>query len=666
MGAVVDSLLTHQSHKAMTMKKHKRSETPRHTTKTISTKTTIPATPRRRLPLRFSESWLPICYSICFALIAWFFLYVRNADTLYFMQDRGWWNSTSLFFRECVRAPGGLLSWTGAYLTQYFFYPALGSVILILVWLLTFWIAKFSFCVPNRWSFLLLVPQVALLASNIQLGYWIYIIRDIDYTFYHSLGLMAAIVFSLPFWQILPIPEKARQGIALIWIPAIALLGYNAFGIYALLASAIVGVRLLATNPFWGLGAILTTILTIWIVPGILTADCTIMKADQAWTYGFRYFLVNDKHDTFLEAPFFMALASPLLFPFYVMLNNVRKSYLWSAVLAIATGVSVLWLLSRDFTDYNFHAELRMQRAVEEHRWNDVLREASAAKEPVTREMIMFRDIALFNLNLLNDRRYTYNNRSIPPATVSDSINIRITDQAGDLIYYNFGETCFAIRRAIERCMHFGFGHYTLRMLTQCALINGEYDNARKYLRLLSRTTFQKEWADKTLPYLNNPSRIAQSERFKIPMLMYNEGTSLLGTDDDFVEQTLLTKWMHSNTTDPTAQQFALSCAMELRDVKLFWAQVQRYFVLNPGKPFPKHVQEAMLFYYYELKSTGVNLSVVQFDDIVKNRYQAFFQRMNQFVRQGMDEEQIGNALRPEFGDTYMWDYCILRAVQTN
>ena len=31
-----------------------------------------------------------------------------------------------------------------------------------------------------------------------------------------------------------------------------------------------------------------------------------------------------------------------------------------------------------------------------------------------------------------------------------------------------------------------------------------------------------------------------------------------------------------------------------------------------------------------------------------------------------MNEKQIGEALRPEFGDTYMWDYCVLRELQTN
>ena len=79
----------------------------------------------------------PLCYCIAFAALAWYFLYVRNADTMYFLQDRGLWNSTDLFWEDCMRLPGGLLAWTGAYLTQCFYHPALGSAMLIALWLLT-------------------------------------------------------------------------------------------------------------------------------------------------------------------------------------------------------------------------------------------------------------------------------------------------------------------------------------------------------------------------------------------------------------------------------------------------------------------------------------------------------------------------------------------------
>jgi len=609
-----------------------------------------------------------------FILLAWYFLYVRNADTMFFMQDRGWWNSTQLFFDDCVRVPGGLLSWAGAYLTQYFYYPALGSAILIGLWLLTFGLAKWSFSVTKEWSFLLFIPLAALLCSEIQLGYWVYILQDIDYVFYHSLGLFAALLLSVPYWRYLPVGEKVQTWISLAWIPAVAAMFYYPLGIYALLAAAITTVQTLFNSFSMGRNkeervgrwwAPFVLLLTLWLVPLLETAGTTLMRPDQPWFYGFRKFQMDELRDYSLELPFYLVLLMPLMFP-AIKLLKVKKLWISQGIMLVVAVGMYFCLSARDFTDYNFHAELRMQRGVEECRWNDVLREAAMVKGPVTREMVMFRDIALINRGELCSKRYIYNNESIPPAIVSDSIHIRIADQAADLIYYNFGETVFGIRRAIERCMHYGYSYYTLRMLTQCAIVNGETANARKYLRLLSRTTFQKKWAEDMQRFVADEKLLQTDERFRMPLKLYNEGSELVGVDDKYVELTTMKKWMQTVTNDPEAQEVALGCAMAMRDQRCFWSQVQQYYNINPGKHFPAHVQEAMLFGVYELKMQGVNLSFVQFDERIVERYKAFFNRLEQYRSQGMNEKQMGIALRPEFGDTYMWDYCALREVQTN
>ena len=635
-----------------------------------------------------TSSSLLILYISTFLIISWYFLYVRNADTMFFMQDRGWWNSTFLFWNDCISVPGGLLSWAGAYLTQYFFYPAIGTSMLIFLWVMTFALAKWSFRVPNEWSFLLVVPLAALLCSDIQLGYWVYILNDVDYVFYHPLGLFAALLLSVPFWAYLPVNLKAKRWIALAWIPLIAVLFYYPLGIYALLAAVLAALQTLSNSPLKGeedppqpslkgrenvsplrgglVGSFLLLLLSLWLVPLLETSGTTLMRPDQPWMYGFRKFeFEKSLRDVSLEVPFYVALLAPILFPFIRKIKT--KRLLYSQSIMVLTAAAVCYsLFDRDFNDYNFHAEMRMQRGVEECRWNDVLREAAIAKAPVTREMVMFRDIALLNRGELCSKRYLYNNESVPPVLVSDSIHIRIADQAADLIYFNYGETVFAIRRAIERCMHYGYSYYTLRMLVRCAIVNGEKENARKYLRLLSRTTFHKKWAAEAQRLVADDKLLPTDECFRMPLKLYNEGSELVGVDDKYVELTILKKWMYTITADPEAQEVALACAMMMRDRNCFWSQVQQYYNINPGKAFPTHVQEAMLFEVYELKMQGVNLSFVKFDDRVLQRYKAFTERWRQYAGNGMSDKQLWQALRPEFGDTYMWDYCAFRQVQTN
>lgn len=615
--------------------------------------------------------WL-LSYVIFFVALAWYFLYMKNADTMYFLQDRGWWNSTSLFFKDCMSAPGGLLAWTGSFLTQFFYYPALGCLLLILLWLLTFGLAKFLFKVPNEWSFLLFIPVVALLCSIIQLGYWVYILIDVDYVFYHSLGLFAALLMSLPFWRYLPVKEEIRGRVALLWIPLVAALFYYPLGIYALLAAVLATIQATfslskgKSNYFSAFFLpVFLLALTLGLVPLLETSGTTLMRPDQPWTYGFHKFELDTLRDYSLEIPFYVAILAPVFFPF-IRLIKTKKLWQSQGIMFLVALAMLLCLSKRDFKDYNFHAELRMQRAVEECRWNDVLREAALAKGPVTREMIMFRDIALINRGELCTKRYIYNNESILPATVSDSIHIRIADQAADIIYYNYGETIFGIRRAMERCMHYGYSYYTMRMLAQCALVNGEKDNVKKYLRILSRTTFQKKWAMEMKRFVDDENLFRTDNRFRMPFKLYNEGSELVGVDDKYVELTILNKWMYSLTNDPEAQEVALGCAMIMRNSKCFWSQVQQYYNINQGKSFPTHVQEAMLYEVYALNFQGVNLSFVKFDERVLERYKAFISKVKQYQSQGMDDKQIGSLLRSEFCDTYMWDYYVLREVQTN
>ena len=615
--------------------------------------------------------WL-LAYVIFFVALAWYFLYMKNADTMYFLQDRGWWNSTSLFFKDCISVPGGLLAWAGSFLTQIFYYPALGCLLLILLWLLTFGLAKYSFKVPSEWSFLLFIPLAALLCSIIQLGYWVYLLKDVDYVFYHSLGLFAALLLSLPFWRYLPVKVEIQGGGALAWIPLVAALFYYPLGIYAMLAAVLSAIQTSIclskrkSNTFSAFFLpVFLLVLTLGLVPLLETSGTTQMRPDQPWTYGFHKFELDTLRDYSLEIPFYVAILAPVFFPF-IRLIKVKKLWQSQGIMFLVALAMLLCLSKRDFKDYNFHAELRMQRAVEECRWNDVLREAALAKGPVTREMIMFRDIALINRGELCTKRYIYNNESILPETVSDSIHIRIADQAADLIYYNYGETIFGIRRAMERCMHYGYSYYTMRMLAQCALVNGEKDNVKKYLRILSRTTFQKKWAMEMKRFVDDENLFRTDNRFRMPFKLYNEGSELVGVDDKYVELTILNKWMYSLTNDPEAQEVALGCAMIMRNSKCFWSQVQQYYNINQGKSFPTHVQEAMLYEVYALNFQGVNLSFVKFDERVLERYKSFISKVKQYQSLGMDDKQIGSLLRSEFCDTYMWDYYVLREVQTN
>ncbi len=604
---------------------------------------------------------LPIIYSVMFVLFAWVFLVGKNADTLYFMQDRGYWNDSMVYFDHCMRMPGGFLSWAGSYLTQYFYYPAYGAAILILLWMLSFCVAWRSFHVRLEQTFLLFIPLVALLCTEVHLGYWAYFMKDIDYSFYHSLGYFFALLLSVDYFR------KLKYGgyIQMILVPV---LFYYPLGVYALLATVLIAFRMFKDNWRSDWKAFILMFAMLGIVPLLETYGTTLMRPDQPWLFGLKRFEIGPVRDYRLEAPLVWLICSSLLIPLLGKKKGESfgpKGLVISQLLMLVLAFGAYKVVSdRNFTDSNYHAEIKMLRAVDEQRWDDVLAECRVDRGNPSRMMVMYRDIALLNKGELLSR-YQYNNRPANPTVMSDSIVVRLCDTTGDFLYYNFGETCFGIRRAIERCMHYGFSYYTLRVLARCALINGEYDNVRKYLRLLEHSTFHKEWARELRPYLEDTTLIASSPRFGLVKRLYNGGSSMVGSDDYYVEPTIIHKLAHTATDNPEILDLALAYCLQSKDLKCFWAQVWQYHNINPDKPFHRYIQEAMLLYHNELKSGPADISEYNIDPQIAERYNVFISRMKEYAQNGMKEDQIGASLQPEFGDTYWWDYCVLRDIQS-
>ena len=108
---------------------------------------------------------------IAIALVAF------ESDYLYRVQEQSLFLNTPLFFRQCMVASGGLLSWVGAFLTQFFYHPALGACLLCACWAVLVWLLIVTFRIPSRWAVVTLVPIVLLLLTDVTLGYWIFYLK---------------------------------------------------------------------------------------------------------------------------------------------------------------------------------------------------------------------------------------------------------------------------------------------------------------------------------------------------------------------------------------------------------------------------------------------------------------------------------------------------------
>ena len=81
------------------------------------------------------------------------------------------------YFNNMMSVPAGLLSYMGCFLIQFFYYPAVGAAIYVLLLIALYCLVRKVFDIPSRYAFLALLPVVAIVASNTQLGYWMFYLK---------------------------------------------------------------------------------------------------------------------------------------------------------------------------------------------------------------------------------------------------------------------------------------------------------------------------------------------------------------------------------------------------------------------------------------------------------------------------------------------------------
>ena len=103
-----------------------------------------------------------------------YILYI-NQEVFYTAHDRTEFIFGAPFFHTLLSKPFGLMQYAGAWLTQLFCRPAVGSAVLAAIWVLIFLVGIKAFRLQGSASALMLLPVACLLTSVVDLGYWIYI-----------------------------------------------------------------------------------------------------------------------------------------------------------------------------------------------------------------------------------------------------------------------------------------------------------------------------------------------------------------------------------------------------------------------------------------------------------------------------------------------------------
>lgn len=399
------------------------------------------------------------------------------------------------------------------------------------------------------------------------------------------------------------------------------------------------------------------------------------------------------------------------------------------------------YMQKRWYRDTTFYAELKMNHCIEMQDWQGVLdisHKSAEAKTPPTRMMTMYKNLALFRLGRAGWDMFQYPEGGtqhclcgrvttsrkeldtktgevvdIPVhadgCTDHEILPIKMTQVCGKQLYFQYGKENFCYRWCMEDGVEFGFNIDVLRLMTKASLVNEDWEVAKKYLNILTKTRNYHDWAEHYRPFLYNVELMKQDPEFKAIWPMAQYGDRLDG-DNTMIELYLLQTFANGMGADDYYQENTLICAMIMKDIDLFWPRFREYINRHNQQPdfkMPRYYEEAAYLYImlepqrpsqlWPGITNQQSLQYIPFSDQVKKNYDEFM-KMNESIYPGIHNrvqaryaakmqqargneqqtklmearfekefnEELAQAFKPRFGNTFFYFYYLIRNQKTN
>ena len=554
---------------------------------------------------------------LTFILFVVYILYI-NQEVFYTAQDRSEFIYGTPFFNSLMSKPFGLMQYVGAWLTQYFCKPVVGSAVMVTIWVAIFFVGTKAFRLQGSASALMLLPVACLLVSVVDLGYWIYISPTRGYWFSQSVGYLVMLML---LWAARCTPRK--------WHLAWYLLGVCIYPVLGWFALLFVLCLTLSDKVTWRefVGIVLLVFASsIWH-----TQFYSNLKFDDVVLAGMPRFETPSDVCPRLSYPFWILGAISVLIP--LCSKYLTKFF----VPVLCTVAGIVFTMSQMYQDRNYIDEMRMVRYASNDNWKEVLKIAEENNKP-TSTMIFIKNIALMNEGGLLDRSFKLGNNAEKTYN-PDTLHVTLLDIASPLVYYNYGMINEAIRLSFENAIQAGFSPFYLKMLSRCALAAGDKQLVERYTTILRHRPFYGDW---------QPAPV--TEKIKELKKCYPDEITGVEDSESYVVNGV-SLWYESDSK--VASEQALLYSMLRCDSRRFWLSLRKYVKLHLDEQFPLHAMEAYILYMD--KAPEEKRMMLPVEQSVYERYKQFWATLEQKAKPGMTIEKVGEEMREAFGDTYWW-----------
>lgn len=559
--------------------------------------------------------------------------------------------TTTSFIADMMSMPCGFVGYIASMMQSCFAMPWLGALLLTLLLVALAESMRRVFKVSAAWSGLCLVPSFMLILNYTEVGYMLWLVKT------------PALAFTMPLGMLISIGLTAtamvfhKLWIKLVLIVLYATVGYWLFGLFGLLVCLFVVLPIIAeairTRQWKHLSIILGILLLALVLPRVMYGQGLFtMRVQDIYVAGLPDYIWNDA-ERYLYYPALVAIAFCLLLSTTLF---TQKNIVCLIVSLIGMIVAAICLFNYTYRDSNFFDTLEQKQALEQGDYERVLDIARTAETPPTRIQVMLTREALWQAGQAGDKMFAYPDGDTPCNSPRQFQYMRLL--CGRLFYYLEGKVNYAYRWCMEDMVEYGRRPDYLCYMTKCALVNGEWKLADKYLDALDHTLWYKDFATKYRTYVTDHSLVSKDKEMATikPLLRYND---VLDGDGGMIELFILNSYAYSTGGSREIVERALMNSLIIKNLDNFW---YRFMALLPGwnGQIPVHFQEAALM-VAQLQG-GVDTSKLPIDNAIRERFAQLVEKS------GQNGDNASNAylLKPEFGDTYWYYYFFVEGLKTN
>jgi hypothetical protein len=582
---------------------------------------------------RINDIFRIVLISLFFVVyFLYFFLY--NPFHIIYQEQIQLFRFDTGYFYEFLSRPGGISEYSGAFLTQFFIYPAAGAAIITLAGFAVFALTAYIFSKHRLngviWQF---IPVLLIAALQ---SFHLYVVE-------YSIGLIVSLAYFAIYISVRN--NKWRYLFLLSGWPLI----YMFSGGYALLAIVLCFMHelffirnrpLLIILPLYPILALL--------VPYLAAQSIYYLKEGSEWTIFLPFFLGLPYKYILICLLIYFPLVLALLKVLFVYSGKDEILPGWELKNVIA-GTIILAGLYFGVIKFGYDKKteilLGIDHCVQQSDWDGVLKLSSSA--PVTNLMIMyFTNLALYKSGRMADQMFAFPQSGTDGLWLDWSHDWLIAFFGGG-IYYHLAYNSEAYRWAFEAMVARGPNPRSLKCLALTSLVNNDINLAEKYLKMLDQTLFYRKWARHYLLYADFPERIDEDKDIseKRRFLVH---TDFISSDNFGVRLPYL---LSDHPENRMAFEYLMAALLLDKNLGDFAANIYRIKELG-YKSIPVHYEEALLAYMSYLKKDIVPEGYT-ISPATRNRLADYANTIYSF---GDNTEKAARDMAAKFGNTY-WYY---------